>query len=135
MVNLFLGGEDRHVAWLVSNITEPVGTLFLRLLLMAVVPLVFSSLVVGVAGIGDVRKLGRVGLKSFGYCLIISAISVFIGLGLANMIRPGKRIAPATAAKLEQRFGPEALGRVGAANKVSQANRESALMQAIKTVV
>jgi DAACS family dicarboxylate/amino acid:cation (Na+ or H+) symporter len=47
VVNLFLGGEDRRVAWLVNNITEPVGTLFLRLLLMAVAPLVFSSLVVG----------------------------------------------------------------------------------------
>jgi DAACS family dicarboxylate/amino acid:cation (Na+ or H+) symporter len=135
VVNLLLGGEDRHVAWLVSNITEPVGALFLRLLLMAVVPLVFSSLVVGVAGIGDVRKLGRVGLKSFAYCLTISAISVFIGLGLANMIRPGKRIAPATAAKLEQRFGPQAVERVAGANKAGETKREAALMQVVKTVV
>ena len=52
-VNVIIGGEDPRVAWLVSNITEPVGTLFLRLLLMAVVPLVFSSLVVGVAGGAD----------------------------------------------------------------------------------
>jgi DAACS family dicarboxylate/amino acid:cation (Na+ or H+) symporter len=51
--------------WTIKNFTEPIGQLFLNLLLMIVVPLVFSSLVVGVAGIGDIRKLGRIGLKSF----------------------------------------------------------------------
>src|SRR5215207_1980544 len=64
-VNQLLGGDHPKVVWIVDNITNPVGQLFLRLLLMIVVPLVFSSLVVGVAGIGDIRKLGRVGIKSF----------------------------------------------------------------------
>src|SRR5262245_27846747 len=63
-VNITLGGEHPRVIWTISNITEPLGRLFLPLLLMIVVPLVFASLVVGVAGIGDIRKLGRVGLKS-----------------------------------------------------------------------
>ena len=58
LANTTLGGNDPRVVWTVANITEPIGTLFLRLLLMIVVPLVFSSLVVGVAGIGDIRKLG-----------------------------------------------------------------------------
>ena len=96
LVKSVLGGDDPRVIWVVSNITEPIGTLFLRLLLMIVVPLVFSSLVVGVAGIGDVRKLGRIGLKCFVYTLVISAISVVIGLTLANTIRPGERIDPET---------------------------------------
>src|ERR1043165_1695994 len=61
-VNKILGGDHPTVVWIVDNITQPVGQLFLRLLLMIVVPLVFASLVVGVAGIGDIRKLGRVGL-------------------------------------------------------------------------
>src|ERR1051325_6233209 len=52
-VNALVGGDHPRVMWVVTNITEPVGQLFLRLLLMIVVPLVFSSLVVGVAGIGD----------------------------------------------------------------------------------
>src|SRR5262245_49608853 len=64
-VNRLLGGDHPAVKWVIANITEPVGQLFLRVLLMTVIPLVFSSLVVGVAGLGDVRKLGRVGLKSF----------------------------------------------------------------------
>src|ERR1700755_858865 len=96
-VNALRGDSDPGVEWFVSNFTEPVGALFLRLLLMIVVPLVFASLGVGVAGIGDIRKLGRVGLKSFASCLVISAISVVIGLGLANTIQPGKRISQDTA--------------------------------------
>lgn len=93
-VNYAFGGDHPRVAWVVDNITGPMGQLFLRLLLMIVVPLVFSSLVVGVAGIGDIRKLGRVGLKSFVYCFVLSAISVVIGLTLANTIKPGTRIDP-----------------------------------------
>ncbi|MCV4626389.1 cation:dicarboxylase symporter family transporter, partial [Escherichia coli] len=85
-------------------ITRPIGTLFLNLLLMIVVPLVFSSLVVGVAGIGDIRKLGRIGFKSFAYTLVISAISVVIGLTLANTIRPGERISKETEIELKAKF-------------------------------
>src|ERR687895_419878 len=100
--NRVWGGDHPGVAWTISRITEPVGTLFLRLLLMIVVPLVFSSLVVGVAGIGDIRRLGRVGLKSFAYTFVISAISVAIGITLANTIQPGRRIDPSTSAALQQ---------------------------------
>jgi dicarboxylate/amino acid:cation (Na+ or H+) symporter, DAACS family len=134
-VNTLLGGNHPRVAWVIDNITQPVGTLFLRLLLMIVVPLVFSSLVVGVAGIGDIRKLGRVGLKSFAYCLIVSAISVVIGLTLANTIRPGERVDPATAEALKQRYGSDASKSVEDAQKSSAANKDSALMQVVKTIV
>ncbi|HYP26603.1 MAG TPA: dicarboxylate/amino acid:cation symporter [Blastocatellia bacterium] len=132
-VNLMLGGDNPRVIWVVSNITEPVGQLFLRLLLMIVLPLVFSSLVVGVAGIGDIRRLGRVGLKSFAYTLLISAISVVIGLGLANTIRPGERIDPATASALEQRYGTDATRQVENATKGVAA--DSPMMQVVKTLV
>ncbi|MBA2494737.1 MAG: dicarboxylate/amino acid:cation symporter, partial [Acidobacteria bacterium] len=104
IVNWTLGGDNPTVVGIVENFTRPIGQLFLNLLLMIVVPLVFSSLVVGIAGIGDIRKLGRIGLKSFAYTLVISAISVVIGLGLANTIRPGERIAPEIAAQLKEKF-------------------------------
>ena len=133
-VNSLFGGNDPRVAWVVTNVTEPIGQLFLRLLLMVVVPLVFSSLVVGVAGIGDIRKLGRVGLKSFVYTLVISAISVVIGLTLANTIKPGKRIDEETARGLEARYGSDATKRVADATKTSGAG-DSALMQVVKTIV
>jgi dicarboxylate/amino acid:cation (Na+ or H+) symporter, DAACS family len=132
-VNRLVGGDHPRVVWIVDNFTQPVGQLFLRLLLMIVVPLVFSSLVVGVAGIGDIRKLGRVGLKSFGYCLVISGISVVIGLTLANTIRPGERIDPNTSAALQARYATDASKTVQAATQSKGAS--SPLMQVVETIV
>ena len=134
-VNGALGGDHPAVNWLVHHVTEPVGTLFLRALLMIVVPLIASSLIVGVAGIGDIRKLGRVGLRSFAYCFGISAISVLIGLTLANTIRPGERIRPETAEMLKARYGADAEKRVAAAAGERKAAPESPLMQVVKTIV
>lgn len=128
----FVAGID----WTIKNLTEPVGQLFLNLLLMIVVPLVFSSLVVGVAGIGDIRKLGRVGFKSFAYCLIISSISVVIGLGLANTIKPGTWLAPDKAAELQERYKTQAGTTVESAKKAEQAAAsDSPLMSVVKTIV
>src|SRR5215216_4705373 len=133
-VNALFGGDHPRVAWVVTNITDPVGQLFLRLLLMIVVPLVFSSLVVGVAGIGDIRKLGRVGLKSFAYCLVISAISVVIGLTLANTIKPGTRIDAETSAALQQRYATDATKTVEAATQAKSATPKP-LMSVVETIV
>ena len=132
-VNKMLGGDHPRVVWIVDNITQPVGQLFLRLLLMIVIPLVFSSLVVGVAGIGDIRKLGRVGLKSFAYCLVISAISAVIGITLANTIKPGKRIDPSTQAALEQRYANEATTEIEK-NKPA-AKPKPPLLSVVETIV
>jgi len=135
-INWTLGGSHPNVVWIVSNITQPVGTVFLNLLLMIVVPLVFASLVVGVAGIGDVRKLGRIGLKSFAYCLIISAISVLIGLGLANTIRPGEKVSEDVKVQLQEKFGSGAASATEAQKRAQEAAKsDSPLMQAVKTVV
>jgi DAACS family dicarboxylate/amino acid:cation (Na+ or H+) symporter len=133
--NTIWGGDHPAVTWVVYHVTEPVGTLFLRALLMIVVPLIASSLIVGVAGIGDIRKLGRVGVRSFAYCFGISAISVLIGLTLANTIRPGERIKPETAEMLKARYGADAEKRVSAAVTERKAAPESPLMQVVKTVV
>jgi DAACS family dicarboxylate/amino acid:cation (Na+ or H+) symporter len=132
--NAGLGGSHPLVVWTVTHVTEPIGTLFLRLLLLIVVPLVFSSLIVGVAGVGDIRKLGRIGAKALGYTLVISAISVAIGLTLANLVRPGKRIDPQTAVQLRQQYNPEARGRVQS-QTVSPGDSGSVLSEAIKTLV
>ncbi|MEQ1856568.1 MAG: dicarboxylate/amino acid:cation symporter [Longimicrobiales bacterium] len=114
LVNATLGVGNSTVAWVVRNVTEPVGQLFLRLLLMIVVPLVFSSLVVGVAGIGNIRQLGRVGVKCLVYTVVLSAISVAVGLTVVNLIRPGERLSPDTAAAIEARYGGDAAARVQA---------------------
>ena len=131
--NLAAGPDDPSVAWFAHNITEPIGALFLRLLLMVVVPLVFSSLVVGVSAVGEIRTLGRVALRSFIYTFVISAISVAIGLTLANTIRPGDRVDPATAVALRERFGADATRRVETV--VKDQGTDSPLMSVVKTIV
>jgi DAACS family dicarboxylate/amino acid:cation (Na+ or H+) symporter len=54
----------------VRYVTNPVGQIFLRLLFMLVIPLIFSALVIGVAGLGDLRRLGRIGLKTLAYTVV-----------------------------------------------------------------
>ncbi|MGH9669156.1 MAG: dicarboxylate/amino acid:cation symporter [Terriglobales bacterium] len=133
--NTLLGGDHAAVNWTIRNISEPVGTLFLRLLLMIVIPLVFSALVVGVAGVGDIRKLGRVGLRTFAFTIVLSAISVGIGLALTTTLRPGQRIDPITAAGLQKRYSSDAARRVQDAKKLAEQESDSALMTVVKTLV
>lgn len=135
LVNALFGADNPTVAWTVRQIAQPIGALFLRLLLMVVIPLVFSALFVGVAGVGDIRKLGRVGLKAFGYTLVISAISVVIGLTMANTIRPGERVSPATAAALEARFGEDAARRVASADAGEEGPSKAPLMVVVETLI
>jgi DAACS family dicarboxylate/amino acid:cation (Na+ or H+) symporter len=88
-----------------------------------------------VAGIGDIRKLGRVGIKSFVYTLVISAISVLIGLTIANVIRPGDRLPDTTKEELKKRYQSRASEFDAAQKKAEAAAKESPLMQAVKTLV
>ncbi len=132
-LNSILGAGAPNLAFVIDQITNPIGTLFLRLLLLLVVPLVFSSLVVGVAGLGDLRRIGRIGVKSLVYTLIISGISVVIGLTLANTIKPGKRISPEVGAQLAERYKPDAEKRVESA--IGAESDEAPLLKLVKTIV
>ena len=67
----------------------PLGKIFLNLISMLVVPIVFLSIVLGSAGLGDPKKLGRIGLKTIVYFLVTTCIAIVIGLALANIIDPG----------------------------------------------
>ncbi|ATB31776.1 dicarboxylate/amino acid:cation symporter [Melittangium boletus] len=87
--------------WVVTNITSLVGTLFLRLLLMLVVPLLFAALVMGVCEL-DLRQLGRLGLRTLGYTVIVSAIAVLIGLVAVNVFQPGKGLSDEARALIQQ---------------------------------
>jgi Na+/H+-dicarboxylate symporter len=93
LAHALFGGEP----WLQALIrygTRPVGQVFLRLLLMLVVPLIFAALALGVAGLGDLRSLGRVGLKTLAYTVCVSTIAVLTGLFVVNAIQPGTRVSP-----------------------------------------
>ncbi len=67
----------------------PLGDIFMRLLKMVIVPLIFTSITAGVAGIGDSRNLGRLGAKTFLYYIVTSALAITVGLALVNIIQPG----------------------------------------------
>ncbi len=100
IVNFTAGGDADWVVWLTGYVTQPVGTIFLRLLFMLVIPLLFSALVVGVAEMGDVRALGRIGWKTLAYSALVSAVAVVIGMTLVNVLKPGNGVDPAVAERL-----------------------------------
>ena len=79
---------------IVQHGTEPIGAIFLRLLFMLVIPLVISALPLGVAGLGDLRALGRMGLHTLLYTVAVSATAVVIGVALVNFFEPGVGLAP-----------------------------------------
>ena len=72
-----------------ASIVQPVGDLFIRLLMMAVVPLVFFNLLAGITGLDDPRRLGRIGAKIIGYYLITTVVALTLGLGAMHVLRPG----------------------------------------------
>jgi Na+/H+-dicarboxylate symporter len=87
-------GEASWLSTLVTYVADPIGQLFLRLLFMLVVPLVFSALVLGVIEIGDPKALGRIGLKTLIYILVVTGIAVTIGLIAVNVLEPGRGLPP-----------------------------------------
>ena len=103
-----LAFEQPWLTIFIEWVTRPVGQIFLRLLFMLVIPLLFSALVLGVAELGDLRKLGRIGWKTLGYTVVISSLAVLIGVGLVNVIRPGDGIDAATRTELLQGAGERA---------------------------
>jgi DAACS family dicarboxylate/amino acid:cation (Na+ or H+) symporter len=108
-VNAFAAGAP-WVEWVNRNLAGPVGQLFLRLLFMTVVPLVFASVTLGVAGIGNIRRLGRIGAKTMLYFLISTALSTAIGLGLVNAFHPGRGVDAATREALLATYQSQAEG-------------------------
>ncbi len=118
--SLILGADHPNLEWFIVNMAQPLGNLWLRLLLMIVIPLVFSALVLGVAGLGNIKKLGRVGIKTLIYTLVLSAISVVAGLGMVNLVEPGKRINEQTAAELQAQYGKVATEKVGTATELAK---------------
>ncbi len=91
---------------------EPLGTAFINLITMIVIPLVVASLLVGTASLGDLRKLGRIGGKTLLYYMTTTAVAVTIGLVLANVIRPGAGVSEVTRDQLAATYGGDAAARV-----------------------
>jgi len=96
----------------VFSYIKPIGSAFIRLISMVVVPLVFASLLVGTAGLNDIRKLGRIGAKTVAYYLCTTIIAISIGLLLANTLKPGVGLSEETRTKLIQSQSEQAEAQI-----------------------
>ena len=90
-----------------ETITEwvaPVGQIFLRMIFMMVIPLILAALILGIAELGDLKRVGKLGIKLLLYSIIVSSISVFIGIAMVNIFQPGHHLAPETRDYLTEEF-------------------------------
>ena len=110
------GFSDR-LEWWAKDVADPLGRVFLRLVMMVVLPLVLSALILGIIGLGDISRLGRVGIRSLVFTVLFSAIAVFIGIGLTNLIGPGKSLSAEKRESLKATYGKDASEKIDSANK------------------
>jgi dicarboxylate/amino acid:cation (Na+ or H+) symporter, DAACS family len=110
-----------RLGWWLANVIQPLGKLFIRIIFMIVIPLIFSAIVLGVAEMGDVRKLGRVGLKSVMFTLLLTATGVGIALTVVNVLAPGRHMSQATRDMLTARYSGDV------SEKVAQGVKETPL--------
>ena len=101
-----------------TNWVAPFGTIFMNLLKLIAVPLVLSSLITGVASLSDLKKLSRIGGKTFGIYVGTTAVAVTIGLISVNMLQPGDKVPDQMKEKLQQTYEEDASSRTGSAQKV-----------------
>ena len=100
LISNILFAESENLKWIVNNISNPLGQIFIRMIFMIVIPLIFTAIVLGVADFRDIHKIGVVGLKTLLFTLVITAISVLIGLTLVNLIQPGTGMSPESRTEL-----------------------------------
>lgn len=81
-------------------VTTPLSGVFLSLIFMLIVPLLFSALVLGIADMGDIGALGRIGWKTLAYTVVLSGVAVLLGLLLVNLLQPGAGVDPQLAQQL-----------------------------------
>ncbi|WP_372018790.1 dicarboxylate/amino acid:cation symporter [Pseudoxanthomonas sp. 10H] len=100
VVHLTVGADADWVQAFTTWVTTPASRLFLNLIFMLIVPLLFSALVMGIAEMGDIRALGRIGWKTLAYTVVLSGVAVLLGLVLVNAFKPGAGVDPTLAQQL-----------------------------------
>lgn len=88
----------------VCNWVAPLGEIFIRLLKMVVVPLVFASLTLGVLGLGDIKKIGRIGGKAMLYFAVTTMLAIGIGIWITETVRPGSYVSAESKQKFEAEY-------------------------------
>ncbi|MEB3754440.1 glutamate/aspartate:proton symporter GltP [Acinetobacter sp. MD2(2019)] len=92
IVGTVLHNEPDYQAYVVGNILKPAGQIFINLIKMIVVPIVISTLILGIAGVGDSKKLGILGVKTIVYFELITTVAIVLGILCANVFHPGAGI-------------------------------------------
>jgi DAACS family dicarboxylate/amino acid:cation (Na+ or H+) symporter len=101
----------------VSLVTEPIGRMWLSGLVMVVIPLILSTLSLGVAGLGNLRRVGRIGALTLACFLGLTALSAALGLVLSNTLRPGQNLEPSAKAQLLATYSGQAQDAMGLSGK------------------
>jgi DAACS family dicarboxylate/amino acid:cation (Na+ or H+) symporter len=116
-----LGGEKSATYVAIENVAnhwvKPFGDLFLRLLFMVVVPIVFCSLFLGVAGLGSVSKLGKLGSRTLAWFFGTTLIAVLLGLTLVRTFEPGRQLSPEVAEQVKAQYLGDAQARIAQAKQ------------------
>lgn len=103
-----LAPDAEWTRFLATKVLNPIGQVFLRWMKMTVVPLVFASIALGVAGLGASKSLGRLGGLTLGYFAGSTALAAVLGLFLVNAVRPGERLDEATRSELVEQYRSKA---------------------------
>jgi DAACS family dicarboxylate/amino acid:cation (Na+ or H+) symporter len=122
-------GVDDRLDRFALNVADPIGRVFLRLVLMVVLPLVISALALAVVELGDLRQLGRVGLRTLFYTLLLSSLAVLIGITLVNTLRPGQRLGEAKRESLRAQYAQ------GAADSVAKSKSAKPLKDMLLDII
>ncbi|MFZ1730743.1 MAG: dicarboxylate/amino acid:cation symporter [Bacteroidota bacterium] len=96
----------------IATAIKPLGDIFIRLLMMIAIPLVFASLLVGVASLHDVSKMARIGGKTIAFYLVTTALAISIGLALGNIIKPGTRMDTVARDRLLAAYEEDAASKI-----------------------
>jgi len=112
VTNLITGGGEATGEF-IRLVTEPIGKMWLAGLIMVVIPLIFSTLSLGVAGLGDIRRLGKIGLVTLLGFLGLTTLSTALGLFMVNTINPGQGLSPEVTARLMETYRGQVEGAMG----------------------
>ncbi len=114
LANTQLGGDAPLVIWVNKYLAGPIGQIFLRLLFMIVMPLVFASIALGVAGLGDLRKVGQVGGKAIGYFFGTTLLAATFGLVIVAAVKPGAGLPDEIKTELMTTYADDASSKITA---------------------
>ncbi|EKD51507.1 MAG: hypothetical protein ACD_62C00243G0002 [uncultured bacterium] len=126
----YSGLSDQTIATLV-RLVKPVGDIFLRLIFMMVIPLILSALALGIAELGDLRRIGRVGLRTLAYTVLVSTLSVLIGVAIISIYNPGKSLSAGDRAMLMEKY----LGTAKTLGETATQIKTRGVMEVLTTIV